>query len=78
VSAQVISNNWLFIVFAGLPGEQYWVQGSQTLTVPNWENLVSVVSPNPVTANGNGAIQFIDTEAANYPNRFYRTTPYRP
>jgi hypothetical protein len=56
--------------FAGIPGYTYWVEAATNLTVPVWE----VISTN--VAGTNGLWEIMDTNAANYSMRFYRT--YKP
>jgi hypothetical protein len=58
------------INFAGIPGCTYWVEAATTMVQPQWQ----VISTN--VAGSNGLWQYTDTDAGNYPLRFYRT--YKP
>jgi hypothetical protein len=55
------------LTMGGEPNEQCEIQASTDLV--NWVNLGSV------TADQSGIIQFVDSAAKNYPNRFYRVLP---
>ncbi len=53
--------------FTGLPYYTYLIQGTADLTPPiSWTTLGTN------TAGTNGLIQFIDANATNFPNRYYR------
>ena len=52
----------------GFPGMTCTVYANTNLTTTNWINIGSA------TANGQGVLQFVDTNAMNYPMRFYRFT----
>lgn len=57
------------INFAGIPGRNYLIQGTTNMTLPiNWTTL----STN--SAGTNGLFEFIDLNATNFDNRYYRTT----
>ena len=51
----------------GAPGESFDIEASSDLL--NWLDLGSVL------ADTNGLMQFDDTNATNYPARFYSTKP---
>jgi hypothetical protein len=51
---------------SGIPGKSYRLQATTNLTSTNWMNIGTN------TGGVNGAIQFIDTGATNYPDRYYR------
>ena len=53
------------IQFAGIPNQTYDIQAS--------EDLVTWAVIGSATAGSNGLFQFIDTDAINHPQRFYRT-----
>jgi autotransporter-associated beta strand protein len=50
----------------GNPGLSYAVFANTNLNTTNWVHLGTI------TADGNGALDFIDNDAANFPMRFYR------
>ena len=54
----------------GNPNQTCLIQATTNLIAPNW----STIGTN--TADGNGILQFIDTDTKNYPARFYRTAAY--
>ncbi len=56
--------------FQGLAGEQYALEVSEDLI--KWTPLVSI------TAGSTGAIEYLDTDAVNYPRRFYRVVEANP
>ncbi|MDB6112625.1 MAG: Autotransporter-associated beta strand repeat protein [Pedosphaera sp.] len=60
------SGGSLQISGTALTNMQYQVQASTNLTTTNWINLGTV------TADGAGAFQFTDSQAANFAQRFYR------
>ena len=60
------TNGNVTITGTGAPNVSYHVQATTGLAAPNWVNL------GPVTANNLGALVFTDSQAALYPERFYR------
>lgn len=61
------------VAFSANPGEWYWLQYSDSLNPPNWQNLL----PNPVLAYSPAmSIDGIDTTAS--PQRFYRLQQVDP
>lgn len=64
-----LSGGSMQIDFVGIPGGSYDVEATEDLSTP-WTFLGTVV------ASGNGAFQFIDTDAPNHAARFYRA--FRP
>jgi fibronectin-binding autotransporter adhesin len=50
----------------GSPGLTYAVYANADLNTTNWANIGNL------TADGNGALDFIDNDAPNFPMRFYR------
>lgn len=65
--ATFASNNVFQINFAGVPGFSYLIQATTNLSQPaSWADI----SVNVAGANGN--FTFTDTNAANYPDRYYR------
>jgi hypothetical protein len=69
--------------FIGIAGKPYYIQGSPTLTIPDWQNIpvevlgATVFNPDPllpgsVIAEPSGFVNVKDPEAATFPNRFYR------
>ncbi len=67
VTVQRHSDGTVILQAQGSPGESFDIQASQDLL--NWLDLGSVL------ADTNGLMQFDDTNAPNYPSRFYYTTP---
>jgi outer membrane protein assembly factor BamB len=67
VILQVLTNGTVLLQAQGSPGESFDIQASADLL--NWLGLGSVL------ADTNGLVQFEDTNAANYPSRFYYTNP---
>jgi len=57
------------VSFAGIPGYTYAVQAATNLTPP-----VAWVTLGSQPAATNGLWQFTDTNAASYPQRFYRSS----
>jgi len=58
----------MLIRFAGIPGQSYLIQASESLTPPiPWQELGSV------TAGADGQFEFSDAEAGLFPIRYYRT-----
>jgi hypothetical protein len=56
------------IKFAGIPGYTYYVQATTNLPPSaTWVTIGTNI------AGTNGQFQFLDTQASNYPIRFYRT-----
>ncbi len=51
---------------AAVPSQSYIVQAATNLAAPIWTSIGSA------TADGNGSFSFTDTDATNYPCRFYR------
>jgi hypothetical protein len=60
-------NGTVLLQTEGSPGESFEIQASEDLL--NWLDLGSVL------ADTNGLMQFDDTNAPNYPARFYLTSP---
>jgi len=58
------------ILFAGVPGKQYFIQNSSGPNGP-WSNLSG-----PITAAANGLIQYTDATQPAPTSRFYRTQIY--
>jgi Beta-propeller repeat len=67
VTLQLLTNGTVLLQAQGSPGESFDIQASEDLL--NWLDLGSVL------ANSNGLMQFDDTNAPNYPARFYYTSP---
>jgi hypothetical protein len=67
ISIQRQTNGTVLIETQGSPGESFDIQASSDLL--NWLNLGSVI------ADTNGVMQFDDTNAPNFPARFYYTNP---
>jgi len=67
VLLQRLANGTVLLQTEGSPGESFEIQASADLL--NWLDLGSVV------ADTNGLMQFDDTNAPNYPARFYLTSP---
>jgi hypothetical protein len=67
VILQVLTNGTVLLQAQGSPGESFDIQASADLI--NWLDLGSVL------ADTNGLMQFDDTNAPNYPARFYYTNP---
>jgi len=67
VSLQRRSDGTVILQAQGTPGETFDIEASEDLL--NWLDLGSAL------ADTNGLIQFDDTNAPNYPARFYYTTP---
>ena len=66
LDSQMTNGNFV-INFAGIPGEAYRVQATPSLSPPiQWSTLSTNV------ASTNGLFQFVDTQAKNFPMRFYR------
>jgi len=63
LSASVLTNGQVQLIFSGLPGQSYLIYASTNLV--NW-------TPISVLAVSGGPLPFIDPEAADYPARFYR------
>lgn len=62
------SGGTAFLRFAGIPGQSYRVQASESLISPIlWQDLGSV------TAGTDGQFEFSDPEAGLFPIRYYRT-----
>ncbi|HEX3102648.1 MAG TPA: hypothetical protein VHQ01_12680, partial [Pyrinomonadaceae bacterium] len=55
------------IKFAGIPGKSYLIQATTNIASPVWITIATN------TAGTNGLFIFIDTDAPNYPSRYYRT-----
>jgi autotransporter-associated beta strand protein len=67
VSAIVmLGNGQIQITGAGLPGVFYTVEANADLNTANWVPLSTI------TPQGNTLLEFIDTNAPAYPQRFYR------
>jgi len=54
------------LTFAGIPGETYHLEYSESLSPPNWQALTNQ------SADSSGVLQFADWPANNAPARFYR------
>ena len=67
VTLQRRTNGTVLLQAQGSPGESFDFQGSTDLM--NWLDLGSVL------ADSNGVAQFQDTNASNYNQRFYVTSP---
>jgi hypothetical protein len=67
ISIQRQTNGTVLIETQGSPGESFDIQASSDLL--NWLDLGSVL------ADTNGLLQFDDTNAPNFPARFYYTNP---
>ena len=67
VTLQRRSDGTVILQAQGTPGETFDIEASEHLL--NWLDLGSAL------ADTNGLIQFDDTNAPNYPARFYYTTP---
>jgi hypothetical protein len=63
----VLGNGQIQIGGAGFPGQTYQVEANADLNTTNWVNLGVITAQPP-----SGALQFIDVDAANFPQRFYR------
>jgi hypothetical protein len=53
--------------FAGIPRRAYLIQAATNIVSPSWTTIATN------TAGANGLFIFIDTDATNYPTRYYRT-----
>jgi hypothetical protein len=62
-----VESNTVAIRMAGIPGQNYHLQGST--------NLVDWIILSPATAGANGLFQVTDTNLNLYPRRFYRVGP---
>jgi hypothetical protein len=67
IIGQMQSNGNFILHAAGSPGETFDIQASTNLQT--WQDL------GPITADTNGIILFEDTNALQFPARFYSTTP---
>jgi len=67
VSQTLNGDGSITLQFAGIPNYTYWVEATTNLVTPVWVPI----STN--TAGPNGQWIFTDTNATNYPSRFYRT-----
>jgi uncharacterized repeat protein (TIGR03806 family) len=63
-TAVALTNGTVHLVFAGVAGKTYRVQGSTNLV--DWTALATNLAPA-------GVFEFTDSSATNYPYRFYRT-----
>ena len=70
VQLQVAANRQVVLTVRGGSGHTYEIQASSTLT--NWTSLGTV------TLGLSGPVAFTDTNAASFPNRFYRTRDTQP
>ena len=66
-SVTVSTGGGIALVFNGVPGLTYRIQAATALSAPVWEDIGSQ------TAGNNGEFDFVDPDAANHPNRYYRT-----
>jgi Family of unknown function (DUF5695) len=74
VVAQVnVQNADVAVTFSANPGEWYWLQYSDTLNPPNWQNVV----PGPVLATSS-ILTIIDPGGALTSQRFYRLQQLDP
>jgi hypothetical protein len=60
-------NGSVRLSFIGFAGRKYQIQAAESLTSRNWHTIASSV------AAVDGSISFIDSAAASFPMRFYRT-----
>lgn len=67
LNLQPQTNGTILLQALGLAGEVFNIQASANLQT--WQNIGSA------TADTNGLMQFSDTNALNYPARFYSTSP---
>jgi len=67
ISIQRQTNGTVLIEAQGSPGESFDIQASSDLL--NWLDLGTIL------ADTNGLMQFDDTNAPNFPARFYYTNP---
>ena len=57
----------MLVSCAGAAATTYSIQATTNLLAPTWTTIVTT------NADSNGLFSFVDTAAANYPCRFYRT-----
>ena len=67
IQAPQFSQSGVEVLVAGTPGQLYQIQTS--LDLVDWTLLEAA------TADATGVIEILDTEAIEYPNRFYRAVP---
>jgi hypothetical protein len=74
VSAKVnVQNADVLVSFSANPGKWYWLQYSDSLTPPNWQNVV----PGPIIAT-NALMSILHSGGATAPERFYRLQQINP
>ncbi|MGH7950628.1 MAG: DUF5695 domain-containing protein [Limisphaerales bacterium] len=74
ISAQVnVESGDVAVTFSANPGKWYWLQYSDSLNPPNWQNVV----PGPVLANSS-IMTIIHAGGASAPQRFYRLLQLDP
>ena len=61
------------VMFSANPGKWYWLQSSDSLNPPHWQNVV----PGPILATG-PFMTIVDAEGASAPERFYRLQQLDP
>ena len=64
IGSPEIKDGAVIVRFAGIPGIEYNVEATEDLN--NWATIGSA------TAGANGLFQYVDTDAAEHPSRFYR------
>ncbi|HKX60540.1 MAG TPA: autotransporter-associated beta strand repeat-containing protein, partial [Verrucomicrobiae bacterium] len=62
-----LNNGQIQIAGTGVPGLLYNIEATSDLGTPNWVHLGATLALPPM-----GALEFIDIDAANLPQRFYR------
>lgn len=68
IAGWTFNNGSLTLNFSGIPNDTYWVEAATNLAAPaNW----TIISTN--VAGSDGLWQFMDTQATNLPQRYYRT-----
>ena len=68
ITGITMTNGMTLISFAGIPARTYYVQATTNLPpTASWVTIGTNV------AGTNGLFQFLDTQASNYPSRYYRT-----
>ena len=61
------------VMFSANPGKWYWLQSSDSLNPPNWQNVV----PGPILATV-PIMTIVDADGASAPERFYRLQQLDP
>jgi autotransporter-associated beta strand protein len=68
-NAAILPGGAFAVSGSGAPGQSYVLQATTNLVAPvNWVRLLTN------QADGNGVLQFLDTQATNWPARFYRVS----